>query len=114
LAAPEHHIGVDFAQPSQNDTGTLYPVYLRGQAYLLDRNGSAAAAEFQKVLDHPGIVANFCTGALAHLQIARAHALAGDTETAKSAYKDFLTLWKDADVDVPVLIAAKSEFAKLD
>jgi DNA-binding winged helix-turn-helix (wHTH) protein/tetratricopeptide (TPR) repeat protein len=103
----------DLAQPSPNDTGTLYPVYLRGQAYLLAHNGTAASAEFQKVLDHPGIVANFCTGALAHLQFARAQALSGDSAKAKSAYEDFLALWKDADPDIPVLVAARSEYAKL-
>jgi eukaryotic-like serine/threonine-protein kinase len=102
----------DLAEPSPNDTGTLYPIYLRGQAYLLARNG-AAAAEFQKVLDHPGTVPNFETGALAHLQLARAHALAGDTSKARAAYHDFLTLWKDADPDIPIHIQAKAEYAKL-
>jgi hypothetical protein len=100
-------------QPSPNDTGTLYPVYLRGQAYPLAHNGAAASAEFQKVLDHPGIVASFCTGALAHLQFARAQARSGDSANAKSAYQDFLALWKDADPDIPILLAAKSEYAKL-
>jgi len=91
----------------------LYPAYVRGQAYLLARNGTAAAAEFQKLLDHRGIVVNFVTGALAHLQIARAYAMAGDTAKAKSAYQDFLTLWKDADPDIPILKEAKAEYAKL-
>ena len=91
----------------------LYPAYVRGQAYLLAHNGAAAAAEFQKVLDHPGIVQNFVTGALAHLQIGRAYAMAGDTAKAKAAYQDFFTLWKDADPDVPILKDAKAEFAKL-
>ena len=113
LASLEQAAPYDLAQPSPNDTGTLYPVYLRGQAYLLARNGPAAAAEFQKVLDHPGIVANFCTGALAHLQLARAQALTGNTAQAKNSYQDFLTLWKDADPNIPLHLAAKSESARL-
>jgi hypothetical protein len=80
---------------------------------LLAHNGTAAVAEFQKLLDHRGIVLNFVTGALAHLQLGRAYAMAGDTAKARTAYQDFLTLWKDADPDIPVLLAAKSEFAKL-
>jgi len=73
----------------------------------------AAAAEFQKLLDHRGIVLNFVTGSLAHLQIGRAYAMAGDTAKAKNAYQDFLTLWKDADPDIPILKEAKAEYAKL-
>jgi len=97
------------------DTGNLnlYTPYLRGQAYLLANNGTAAAAEFQKMLDHRGIVANFVTGSLAQLQIGRAYAMAGDTAKARAAYQDFLTLWKDADPDVPILKQAKAEYAKL-
>jgi predicted Zn-dependent protease len=91
----------------------LYPVYARGEAYLAARQGSEAAAEFQKILDHRGIVLNEPIGALAHLQIGRAYAMQGDTAKAKAAYQDFLTLWKDADPDIPVLIAAKAEYAKL-
>lgn len=91
----------------------LYPVYVRGQAYLLAHNGAAAAAEFQKLLDHRGIVSNFVIGALAHLQIGRAYAMAGDTAKAKAAYQDFFTLWKDADPDIPILKQAKAEYAKL-
>jgi eukaryotic-like serine/threonine-protein kinase len=94
-------------------SGTLYPVYVRGQAELLLHHGSEAAAEFQKFLDHPGIVLNYHTGALAHLGLARAYVLQGDTAKAKAAYQDFLTLWKDADPDIPILIAAKAEYAKL-
>jgi len=93
--------------------GGLYPAYLRGQAYLLAHNGTAAAAEFQKLLDHMGIVVNFVTGSLAHLQIGRAYAMAGDTAKAKAAYQDFLTLWKDADPDIPILKQAKAEYARL-
>jgi tetratricopeptide (TPR) repeat protein len=91
----------------------MYPAYIRGLAYLAQRNGSAAAAEFQKFLDHPGIVQNFLLGSLAHLQLGRAYAISGDTAKAKTAYKDFLTLWKDADPDIPILKQAKAEYEKL-
>ena len=91
----------------------LYPVYVRGQAYLLAHNGTAAVAEFQKVLDHRGIVVNFVTGSLAPLQIGRAYAIAGDAAKAKAAYQDFFTLWKDADPEVPILKQAKVEYGKL-
>jgi tetratricopeptide (TPR) repeat protein len=93
--------------------GRLLPAYVRGQAYLLAHNGTAAAAEFQKLLDHRGIVLNFVTGSLAHLQLGRAYAMAGDTAKAKSAYQDFFALWKDADPDIPILKEAKAEYAKL-
>jgi eukaryotic-like serine/threonine-protein kinase len=91
----------------------LYPAYVRGQAYLLAHNGTAAVTEFQKLLDHRGTVANFVTGSLAHLQLGRAYAMAGDTVKAKAAYEDFLTLWKDADPDIPILKQAKAEYEKL-
>jgi len=91
----------------------MYPAYIRGLAYLAQRNGPAATAEFQKFLDHTGIVQNFLLGSLAHLQLARAYVLSSDTAKAKSAYQDFLTLWKDADPDIPILKEAKAEYAKL-
>jgi serine/threonine protein kinase/tetratricopeptide (TPR) repeat protein len=101
----------------------LYPAYIRGEAYLAAGQGSAAAAEFSRILDHSGIVWNCWTGALAHLGVARANALqsrtsqGADADAARvralAAYKDFLTLWKDADPDIPILIAAKAEYAKL-
>ena len=75
--------------------------------------GSAAAAEFEKLLTHSGIVLNFSLGALAHLGLGRAYALQGDAAKARSAYEDFLTLWKDADPDIPILKQAKAEYAKL-
>jgi tetratricopeptide (TPR) repeat protein len=90
----------------------LCPVYLRGEAYLMLRDGKAAV-EFQKFIDHRGLVANFPWGALARLGLARAYALQGDTAKARAAYQDFLTLWKDADPDVPILKQAKAEYAKL-
>ena len=92
---------------------TMYPAYIRGLAYLDQKNAPAAAAEFQKFLDHPGIVQNFVLGSLARLQLGRAFALSGNTAKAKSVYQDFLTLWKDADPDIPILKEAKAEFAKL-
>jgi eukaryotic-like serine/threonine-protein kinase len=98
---------------STNFTVFLCPVYVRGEAYLMLHDGNAAAAEFQKFINHRGLVVNFPWGALAHLGLARAYATQGDTAKAKAAYQDFLTLWKDADPDIPILIAAKSEFAKL-
>jgi len=92
---------------------TLYPAYVRGQAYLLAHNGTAAVDEFKKLLDHRGIVGNSVTGALAHLQLGRAYAVQGDGAKAKAAYQEFLTLWKDADPDIPILKQAKAEYAKL-
>jgi hypothetical protein len=101
----------------------LYPLYIRGEAYLAAGQGSAAVAEFQKILDHSGIVWNCWTGALARLGVARANALQSGTSRgadadaarlrALAAYKDFLTLWKDADGDIPILKKAKAEYAKL-
>jgi tetratricopeptide (TPR) repeat protein len=91
----------------------LYPLYVRAEAYLSAQQGPAAATEFQKILDHRGLLWNCSTGALAHLGLARAYALQGDTAKSRAAYQDFLALWKDADPDIPVLIAAKSEYAKL-
>ena len=91
----------------------LYPVYVRGEAYLAAHQGSEAAAEFKKILDHRGIVLNEPIGALAHLQIGRAYALQGDTAKARTAYQDFLTLWKDADPDVPIFKQAKAEYSRL-
>jgi eukaryotic-like serine/threonine-protein kinase len=105
----------------------LYPAYVRGEAYLAARNGAAAAAEFQKIIDHPGVVTNQTIGALAHLEIGRAYAMQAQSAPqlaqspgaraaqgkARAAYQDFFALWKDADPNIPVLIAAKSEYAKL-
>jgi tetratricopeptide (TPR) repeat protein/predicted Ser/Thr protein kinase len=104
----------ELGKPSgSNSWVALYPIYVRGEAYLATHQGSEAADEFQKILDHRGVVSNEPIGALAHFQIARAYVLQGDTAKAKGAYQDFLTLWKDADPDIPILIAAKSEYAKL-
>ena len=103
----------ELGDPPQFQPGTLYPAYVRGEAYLATHNGAAAAAEFQKLVDHRNIVVNFPLGALAHLGLARAYVLPGNTAKAKAAYQDFLTLWKDADPDIPILKDAKAEYAKL-
>ena len=93
--------------------GALYPIYMRGEAHLAAHQGNEAATEFQRILDHRGIVGSDPIGALAHMQLGRALALSGDTIKAKSAYQDFLTLWEDADPDIPILKQARSEYAKL-
>ena len=103
----------ELGQPPQFQWGTLYPAYLRGEAQLMARNGPAAAVEFQKFIDHRGIVVNYFVGALARLGLARSYALSGDTAKAKAAYQEFFTLWKDADPDIPILKEAKAEYAKL-
>ena len=91
----------------------MYPVFVRGEAYLAARQGSEAAAEFRKILDHPGVVVNQPIRALAHLGLGRAFALQGDTVKARAAYQDFLTLWKNADPDIPVLQQAEAEYMKV-
>jgi predicted Zn-dependent protease len=92
---------------------SLYPVYVRGEIYLAAGQGGQAAAEFQKILDHRGIVVTDPIGAIAYLQLGRAFALTGDSARAKAAYEEFLGLWKDADQDVRILREAKTEFAKM-
>jgi hypothetical protein len=103
-----------------NNISCLYPTYVRAEAYLAAGQGNAAAAEFQKIIDHGGIVWNCWTGALAHLGVARANALqikASQNADARhrtlAAYQNFLVLWKDADLDIPILKEAKAEYAKL-
>ncbi|MFZ0792830.1 MAG: hypothetical protein WAM65_03605, partial [Candidatus Korobacteraceae bacterium] len=93
--------------------GPMYPVYLRGLAFLQAGQARAAAAEFQKIIDHPGIAGNFVLAPLAHLQLGRALAMTGDKAGAREAYQGFLTLWKDADPDVPTYQQAKTEYAKV-
>jgi eukaryotic-like serine/threonine-protein kinase len=110
-AAP-YELGVQYGHAVYEWTA-LYPVFVRGEAYLAAHQGNEAAAEFQKLLDHRGVVVNEPIGALAHLGLGRSYMLQGDTTRAKAAYQDFLTLWKDADADIPILIAAKAEYAKL-
>jgi eukaryotic-like serine/threonine-protein kinase len=103
----------ELGDPQQLQLGTLYPVYVRGEAQLTAHNGAAAASEFQKFLDHRGITLNYPLGALAHLGLARAYALQGDGAKARAAYNDFFALWKDADSDIPILQQAKAEYVKL-
>ena len=104
-------LGLSF--PFFEDAAPLIPAYVRGQAYLLLHQGQEAAAEFQKFLLNRGATANCSLAALAHLQLGRAYLLQGDTAKARTAYQDFLTLWKDADSDIPILKQAKAEYAKL-
>jgi hypothetical protein len=103
----------ELGQTQPFSLGMLYPVFLRGQAYLLSHQGKEAAAEFQKIIDHRGITLNFPLGALAHLELARADALEGDSTKARADYEAFLKLWKDADAGLPVLQQAKAEYARL-
>lgn len=93
--------------------GGLNPIWVRGEAYLAQHKGAEAAAEFQKILDHKGLLGGDPVGALSHLQLGRAYALAGDSARAKSAYLDLFALWMDADPEVPILKQAKAEFARL-
>jgi tetratricopeptide (TPR) repeat protein len=93
--------------------GGLHSAYIRGQAFVAAHRYAEAAAEFQKILGHRGIVGADPIGALAHLQLGRTFALSGDTIKAKAAYQDFLALWKDADADIPILRQAKAEYAQL-
>jgi len=108
-AAVPYELGL----PPQFQVGTLYPVYVRGQACLRARQGSKAVAEFQKILDNHGILLNSPVGALARLQLGRSYLAMGNKEKARTLYQDFLNLWKDADPDIPILKQAKAEYAKL-
>lgn len=108
-SANEYELG--YSWPFQ--FGAMYPAFLRGEAYLALHQAPQAAAEFQRILDHRGLVLNFSLGALAHLQLGRAYATLGDTPKARAAYQDFLALWRDSDPDVPILKQAKAEYAKL-
>ncbi len=101
------------ALPQIEIGGLLYPIYVRGEAYLAKGRGSEAAREYQKLVDNRSVVQNCPLGALAHLGLGRAYTLQGDTQKARTAYQDFFALWKDADPDIPILIAAKAEYAKL-
>jgi predicted Zn-dependent protease len=103
---------IELGQPT-NVGAPLWPPYLRGEAYLKLHDGNASAAEFQKFIDHRGLVVNFPWGALARLELARAYAAQGNTVSARAAYQDFLTIWKDADPDIPIYKQAKAEYARL-
>jgi hypothetical protein len=103
----------ELGETNTSFTFALYPVYLRGEANLAAKQGAAAVTEFQKILDHSGVVGNEPIGTLAHLGLARAYALVGDSAKSKITYLEFLALWKNADPDIPVLKEAKVEYAKL-
>ncbi|HXM93567.1 MAG TPA: protein kinase [Candidatus Dormibacteraeota bacterium] len=109
----EPAVSYELGEPQTFYLGTLFPTYLRGEAYLQLRKAKEAETEFRKLIDHRGIVLNFPLGALAHLGLARAYTLSGDTAKARIAYQDFLARWKDADPDIPILVQAKVEYAKL-
>jgi len=113
LIALEAVAPYELGEPPPFQVGTMYAPFLRGEAYLAQHNGSAAAREFQKLLDHRGVVLNYPLGSVAQLGLARAYALAGDSAKARAAYQGFLTLWKDADPTIPILVSAKAEVAKL-
>lgn len=100
--------------PPVRSSGALYPVYVRGEAYLAAHQGAAATIEFQKILDHRGIVVSDPIGALAHLQLGRAFHSSGDKVKAKTAYEDFFALWEGADSDIPILKQARTEYANLE
>jgi serine/threonine protein kinase/tetratricopeptide (TPR) repeat protein len=104
---------LEFANPGSTAVPTLYPAYLRAQAYLAMGNGPRAATEFRKLTDRPGLVLNYPLGAVAHLGLAHAYKSSGDLQNSRQAYLDFLSLWKDADPDIPILKEAKVEYAKL-
>ena len=103
----------ELGSPQPFQLGTLYPIYVRGEAYMRAGQGAAAAAEFQKIIDHRGVVLNFPLGALARLGLARARAMGGDIAGAKTGYQEFFAVWKDADADLPVLQRARAEYGRL-
>ena len=105
---------VNYELSMPDTVNSVYPAYLRGLAYLQMGNGALAVPEFQKVLDHPGVVGRFVTGALAQLQLARAQAMFGDKTSAKKSYEEFLDLWKGADLNLPIYRRAKIEYSKLE
>ncbi|MFZ0437810.1 MAG: hypothetical protein WAL76_06805, partial [Candidatus Sulfotelmatobacter sp.] len=104
---------IEFANPGSTAVPTLYPAYVRAQAYLAMGDGPKAATEFRKLTDRPGLVLNYPLGALAHLGLARAYKSSGDLQNSRQAYLDFLSLWKDSHPDIPILKQAKAEYAKL-
>jgi eukaryotic-like serine/threonine-protein kinase len=113
LLAPAQQYELSSPTPAVSVGAPLFPPYLRGEAYLAAHRGAEAAAEFQKLIDYKNLVGNYPLAALAHLGLGRAYVLQGDTAKARTAYQDFLALWKDADGDVPVLQQAKAEYAKI-
>jgi eukaryotic-like serine/threonine-protein kinase len=110
--ALESVLPYELGSPPPMGLATLYPVYLRGQAYLLKRQGVAAANEFHKVIDHPALVLNFPLHALSFLQLGRAQALSGDAAAARRSYQEFFRRWNEADGDIPILKLARAEYAQ--
>jgi eukaryotic-like serine/threonine-protein kinase len=104
---------LEVSRPYELGPDASYNTYLRGKVYLQLKDGPRAAAEFQKILDHPGLRPTAIERSLAHLYLGRAHALAGRTVEARKAYEAFFALWKDADPDIPILLEAKAEYARL-
>ena len=113
ILEPTAPFELGYPRPQLEGGSLVFPAYLRGQAYLLLRRGAEAAAEFQKFMDQRAVVVNCPLGSLAHLWLGRAHTLDGNAAAARKSYQDFLTLWKDADPDIPILKEAKAEYAKL-
>jgi len=113
VVALEPALPYELGGPPPGIASAMYPAYVRGLAYQAQKNGPAAAAEFQKFINHSGIVQNFLLGALARLQLGRAYVMSGDTAKAKAAYQDFFNVWKEADPDIPILKEAKAEYEKL-
>jgi serine/threonine protein kinase/tetratricopeptide (TPR) repeat protein len=113
LVEPAAHYEMGIGGTGTGLYGTLGPVYVRGEAYMAERQGAEAAAQFQRIIEYPGLVFTDPVGAMARLQLGRAYALSGDDAEAKAAYQDFLTLWKNADPNVPVLRQAKAEYTSL-
>lgn len=113
IEALEGKTAYEMGDPPQFNLGPMYPVYVRGEAFLKAKRPQDAAAQFRKIIEHPGITLTFPLGSLAHLQLARALAMSGETANASREYQDFFALWKDADSDIPILRAARLEYAKL-
>jgi tetratricopeptide (TPR) repeat protein len=113
LAALDGITSYELSAPQNGALIPMLPVYVRGQAYLAAHQGAEAAAQFQMLVDHPGLVGNTVIASLAYLGLGRAYVLAGDNAKAKTAYEDFLALWKDADPDIPILKQAKAEYSQL-
>jgi eukaryotic-like serine/threonine-protein kinase len=114
IAAADAAVAYELGDPVEAIVTTaMYPIFVRGQAYLSAGDGYKSATEFQKLLDHPGVALNRPIGALARLGLARAYRLQGDTTRARAAYQDFLTLWKDADPGIPVMKQATAEYNHL-
>lgn len=114
LKALQSTVPFELGQSQPFFFGMMYPTYLRGEAYLQSGQPKQAASEFQKIVDHPGVVLNHPLGVLAHVGLARAYALQGDSANSRITFDHFLLLWKEADADIPILRRVKAERHKLD